>query len=58
MSASSDLKKKAKALAAKFYAEAQDIFDDARMTESIYDSEVMQALLGAQQSAEDVENAE
>lgn len=52
------LEKKAKALAAKFHEDAQELFDDERMTESIYDGEVMQALLTMQQDAEDVENAE
>lgn len=57
MSARSELVRRAKRLAAKFYAEAQEIFDDANMTDAIYDGEVMQALVAAQGYAEDVENA-
>lgn len=52
------LENKAKKLAEKFYADAQELFDDPRMTERIYDGDVMQALLTMQQDAEDVESAE
>lgn len=52
MSAKKLLHTKARRLAAKFVAEAQQIFDDERMTDAIYDSDVMQALLLAQQEAE------
>lgn len=54
---SARLQAKAKQLARKFYDDAQALFDDAAMTDEIYDSEVMQALVGAQGYAEDVMNA-
>ena len=52
------LEAKARKLAEKFFEDAQEIFDDARMTETIYDGDVMQALLAMQQDAEDVMGAE
>lgn len=55
---SARLQAKAKQLARKFYDDAQALFDDPAMTDEIYDSEVMQALVGAQGYAEDAANAE
>ena len=55
---SARLQAKAKQLARKFYDDVQALFDDPAMTDEIYDSEVMQALVGAQVYAEDVVNAE
>ncbi|HXI14754.1 MAG TPA: hypothetical protein VNM48_00185 [Chloroflexota bacterium] len=50
------LAKKAKALASKFYEDAQALFDSPDMTEELYAGEVMQALVMAQGYAEDSRN--
>lgn len=51
------LARKAKKLADKFYEEAQALFDSPDMTDDLYDSDVMQALLGAQGYADEARNA-
>lgn len=47
----------AKKLASKFYEDAQAIFDSEHMTDELYETEVMQALLGAQGYADEARNA-
>lgn len=58
MSSKRTLKKNARALAQKFFGDAQALFDDEGMTDDLYEGEVFSALLSAQQYAEDVVNAE
>lgn len=56
--AQKQLLRKAKRLAAEFRNDCQAVFDDPNMDDALYNSNVMQALLMAQEYADDVGDTE